>query len=121
MLRLNNYYCEKCEIDRLKVVDMSTGNCVCAKRHYLDISQDMCQPCRYDCMTCSQAERCQTCDNEMLQTKRRLNANGRCECPSTGFYDDATSENIVCQKCDSKCLTCNGPRPHDCLSCAPEK
>ena len=45
-------FCDKCDIDKLKVVDTQSGNCVCAKRHYLDISADSCQPCNYDCMTC---------------------------------------------------------------------
>lgn len=61
------------------------------------------------------------CDNNLLQTKRRLSNTGRCDCPSTGFYDDRDSENIVCQKCNSGCLTCNGPKYHDCLSCTPDK
>ena len=72
-------------------------------------------------MTCSQSNRCLTCDNNLLQTKRKLGPNGKCVCPPTGFYDDRNAEDIVCQKCHSKCLTCNGPRAHDCLSCAPDK
>ena len=31
---LDNIYCEKCDIEKLKVVDTSTGQCVCANRHY---------------------------------------------------------------------------------------
>lgn len=104
-------------MQKLKIVDTNTGDCVCAKRHYLDLVQDLCKPCNYDCMTCSLPDKCLTCDNNLLQTKRRLNSLGRCECPMYGFYDDKNSEDIVCQKCDSKCLTCNGPRAHDCLSC----
>lgn len=46
---------------------------------------------------------------------------GRCECPSVGFYDNNEAEDIVCQKCDPKCLTCNGSRPHDCVTCSTNK
>lgn len=104
-------------MDKLKVVDVNTGDCVCARRHFLDASQDTCKPCSYDCMTCSQIDKCLTCDNSLLQTKRKLNNIGRCDCPSVGYYDDKASEDIVCQKCSSKCLTCNGPHLHDCISC----
>lgn len=109
--------CDQCNIDKLKVIDPQSNLCVCAKRHYLDIAADTCKPCRYDCMTCNGPDACLTCDNALLQTKRKLNNSGKCICPSTGFYDDKNAENIVCQKCSSKCLTCNGPRAFDCLTC----
>lgn len=105
----------------MKIVDPSTDDCICAKRHYLDNQQDLCKPCSYDCMTCNQNNKCLTCDNNLLQTKRKLNLMGRCECPSVGFYDNNEAEDIVCQKCDPKCLTCNGSRPHDCVTCSTNK
>lgn len=64
-------------------------------------------------MTCSSEHQCDTCDNDLLQTKRTKNANGRCVCPF-GYYDNSEKEDIVCQKCDQSCLTCNGPFSHDC-------
>lgn len=109
-------FCDKCDIDKLKVVDYQSGQCVCAKRHYLDSLADSCLPCGYDCMTCEKG-RCLTCDNSLLQTKRILSPEGRCKCPVIGYYDDKVNEDIVCQKCDSKCLTCSGPKPHNCLTC----
>ena len=75
-------------MDKLKVVDPNTFNCVCANRHYLDAIQDTCKPCRYDCMSCNSADQCLTCDNSLMQTKRRLTPAGKCLCPSVGFYDD---------------------------------
>lgn len=72
-------------------------------------------------MTCDSADKCLTCDNSLLQTKRKLSSTGRCECPVQGYYDDKASEDIVCQKCSSKCVTCDGPRDHDCLTCLPNK
>lgn len=72
-------------------------------------------------MTCSSSTQCLTCDNSLMQTKRRLTAGEKCECPAVGFYDDKAAENIVCQKCSPKCLTCNGPRDFDCLTCSPTK
>lgn len=114
-------FCDKCDIDKLKVVDPDTGLCSCAKRYYLDSAADTCRPCSYDCMTCSSGDKCLTCDNSLQQSKRKLNSAGRCECPLTGYYDDKSAENIICQKCDSRCLTCNGPKPHDCLTCEPMK
>lgn len=110
-------FCDRCEIDKLKVVDTQSGQCVCAKRHFLDKSVDTCKPCNYDCMTCDSSTRCLTCDNNMLQTKRVLAIDGRCKCPSIGYYDDKNAEDIVCQKCNPKCLTCDGPLLHDCLTC----
>lgn len=71
-------YCDKCDVQKLKVVDVDTGNCVCAKRHFLDSNVDSCKPCSYDCMTCTTVNRCLTCDNSLLQTKRRLNSASRC-------------------------------------------
>ena len=65
-------------MDKLKVVDSDTNTCVCAKRHFLNSSQDLCKPCSYDCMTCSSADRCLTCDNALLQTKRKLSSLGKC-------------------------------------------
>lgn len=111
-------FCDLCSIEQLKVVDPSSGNCVCAARHYLDTVKNICQPCGYDCMTCSQADKCLTCDNSMLQTKRKLTNTGRCECPAVGYYDNKAAEDIVCQSCHTKCLTCNGPYIHDCLTCS---
>ncbi len=69
-------------------------------------------------MTCDSFDRCLTCDNNLFQTKRKMNEVNRCSCPPIGYFDDRKSENIVCQKCSPKCLTCNGPRDFDCLSCA---
>lgn len=103
------------------MVDLNTQSCVCAKRHYLDEREDVCRPCSYDCMTCDSFNRCLTCDNNLFQTKRKISEMGRCLCPLIGFYDDKASENIVCQKCSPKCLTCNGARDFDCLSCSPLK
>lgn len=119
--RFFNTYCETCSIDSLKVIDPKNSTCICANRHYLDQSSDTCKPCRYDCMTCSNFDQCLVCDNDLLQTKRKLQSNGKCECPLISYYDDKSSENIVCQKCSPKCNTCNGPRDFDCLSCAAAK
>lgn len=116
--RLLNIYCDVCSMDKLKVVDPVTSSCVCASRHFLDSAQDTCKPCRYDCMTCSSADQCLTCDNNLMQTKRKLSSAGKCDCPATGFYDDKIAENIVCQKCSVKCLTCDGPRDFDCRTCS---
>lgn len=114
-------FCDKCDIDKIKVVDVQSGKCVCARRHYLEISSDSCKPCSYDCMTCDNSYRCLTCDNNLLQTKRVMASDGRCRCPAVGFYDDKSNEDIVCQKCDDGCFTCKGPKPHDCLTCSKDK
>lgn len=50
-----------------------------------------------------------------------MNNQGRCTCPSIGYYDNPVLEDIVCQKCDKMCRTCDGPRPHDCLTCDADK
>lgn len=114
-------FCDRCDVEKIKVVDIDTGLCVCAKRYFLDSAADICRPCSYDCMTCNSAEKCLTCDNSLMQSKRKLNSSNNCECPSVGYYDDRSAENIICQKCDQRCLTCNGPKPHDCLTCVPAK
>lgn len=71
-------FCDRCDIDKIKVVDVNSGMCVCAKRYFLDSPADACKPCRYDCMTCTTSNKCLTCDNNLLQTKRKLNSNGVC-------------------------------------------
>lgn len=81
-------FCDACNIEQLKVVDPNTGTCVCAARHYLDLGRNTCLPCSYDCMTCNQKDVCLTCDNSLLQTKRRISSNGRCDCPAIGYYDN---------------------------------
>lgn len=81
-------FCDRCEIDKIKVVDVQTGKCVCAKRHYLESNSDSCKPCSYDCMTCDSSYRCLTCDNSLLQTRRTLGYDGKCKCPIIGYYDD---------------------------------
>lgn len=53
-----------------------------------------------------------------METRRVINDQGRCVCPSVGYYDNSALEDIVCQKCDPSCRTCNGPRAHDCTSCS---
>lgn len=67
-----NKFCDKCEVEELKVVDPDFGTCVCAKRHFLVQTSNMCQACRYDCFSCNRADTCLTCDNSFLQTKRKL-------------------------------------------------
>ncbi len=114
----NNIYCDRCDIQKLKVIDPISFTCVCAIRYYLNTSGDNCLPCSYDCMTCNTGNKCLTCDNALLQTNRKLNNNGKCICPAVGYYDDVNAQNIVCQKCSSKCVTCDGPRDNDCLTCA---
>lgn len=99
------------------MVDPFTRECVCATRHYLNHLTDICEPCSYDCFTCSIGTRCLTCDNDNMETRRVINDQGKCVCPSVGYYDNSVLEDIVCQKCDSSCRTCNGPRAHDCTSC----
>ena len=61
-------------------------------------------------MTCTDSDKCLSCDNSLMHTKRKLNNLGRCLCPSTGFYDDVNAQNVVCQKCNRDCLRCNGPK-----------
>jgi hypothetical protein len=39
-------------------------------------------------MSCDRTNRCLTCDNSLMQTKRILNIDGACQCPSLGYYDD---------------------------------
>lgn len=50
-------------------------------------------------MTCDRVDRCLTCDNTLLQTKRKIGMDGKCACPLIGYYDDKYSEDIICQKC----------------------
>lgn len=76
--RLDSLYCDICSIDKLKIIDPVSSTCVCASRHFLDSTQDTCKPCRYDCMSCDSGSRCLTCDNSLLQTKRKLSSNGKC-------------------------------------------
>lgn len=71
-------YCDRCEVEKIKVVDTISGLCVCAKRYFLDSAADTCRACSYDCMTCNGVDKCLTCDNTMLQTKRKLTSAGRC-------------------------------------------
>jgi hypothetical protein len=71
-------YCDKCDIDQLKVIDPQTNLCVCAKKHYFDVIVNSCLPCRYDCMSCDRNNKCLTCDNSLLQTKRVFTSDGFC-------------------------------------------
>ena len=86
--RPDNQYCDKCSVDKLQVVDPDTLACRCAKRHYWNATQDTCMPCPYDCYTCTRGDQCATCDSPLMQTGRKMNAQGRCACPAVGFYDN---------------------------------
>ncbi|XP_036749343.2 proprotein convertase subtilisin/kexin type 5 isoform X5 [Manis pentadactyla] len=75
-----------------------------------------CQPCHRFCATCAGAgaDGCINC------TEGYFMEDGRCvQSCSISYYFDHSSENGYksCKKCDSSCLTCNGPGFKNCTSC----
>lgn len=75
-----------------------------------------CQPCHRFCSTCAGAgaDGCINC------TEGYFMEEGRCvQSCSISYYFDHSSENghKSCKKCDTSCLTCNGPGFKNCTSC----
>ncbi|XP_032146778.1 proprotein convertase subtilisin/kexin type 5 isoform X1 [Sapajus apella] len=75
-----------------------------------------CQPCHRFCATCAGAgaDGCINC------TEGYFMEDGRCvQSCSISYYLDHSSENGYksCKKCDTSCLTCNGPGFKNCTSC----
>uniref|UniRef100_A0A8C6F9P2 Proprotein convertase subtilisin/kexin type 5 n=1 Tax=Monodon monoceros TaxID=40151 RepID=A0A8C6F9P2_MONMO len=75
-----------------------------------------CQPCHRFCATCAGAGAggCINC------TEGYFMEDGRCvQSCSISHYFDHSSENGYksCKKCDTSCLTCNGPGFKNCTSC----
>ncbi|KAM4877564.1 proprotein convertase subtilisin/kexin type 5 isoform 1-T1 [Thomomys bottae] len=75
-----------------------------------------CQPCHRFCATCAGAgaDGCINC------TEGYFMEEGRCvQSCSISYYLDRSSENTYksCRKCDTSCLTCNGPGFKNCTSC----
>ncbi|XP_004591833.2 proprotein convertase subtilisin/kexin type 5 isoform X2 [Ochotona princeps] len=75
-----------------------------------------CQPCHRFCATCAGAgaDGCTNCIEGYFME------DGRCvQSCSISHYSDHTSENgqKFCKRCDTSCLTCNGPGFKNCTSC----
>ncbi|XP_069891868.1 proprotein convertase subtilisin/kexin type 5 isoform X2 [Dipodomys merriami] len=75
-----------------------------------------CQPCHRFCATCAGAgaDGCINCTEGYFMEERRC-----VQSCSISYYLDHSSENAYksCRKCDTSCLTCNGPGFKNCTSC----
>lgn len=75
-----------------------------------------CQPCHRFCATCAGAG----ADGCIKCTEGYFMEDGRCvQSCSISYYFEHSSENGYksCKKCDTSCLTCNGPGFKNCTSC----
>jgi len=85
---------------------------ICASVYWFSDNSSMtCKNCLYDCLTCTNDTKCETCDLNV--SYRQLNSSSRCV-PIAGYYDDGTSN--VAKPCAGSCVTCVSPGT-SCLSC----
>ncbi|KAL4486105.1 hypothetical protein ABPG72_012158 [Tetrahymena utriculariae] len=98
--------CNSCE---------DTKTCIdCIANFFLN-SDNTCQKCYLNCLTCNGANlnQCLTCQNDLI-----LKSDNSCGCNSGQFIDISNKNSIKCNKCDSTCLECQGSQPNQCLSCS---
>jgi hypothetical protein len=75
---------------------------ICPDYYYPDLSNNLCQPCYYTCLTCSTSSLCTSCDP---LTNRHLNTNACL--PDQGYFDNGTINSVPCSLAISDCLVCN--------------
>ena len=73
-----------------------------------------CTDCSIHCLTCRNSVNCLSCDSQTFLIVEAEKCVSRELCP-IGTYGDELYR--VCKKCDSSCLTCQGPSSSDCLTC----
>jgi proprotein convertase subtilisin/kexin type 5 len=109
--------CQFCDISKYQVPNKNKSECVCANQNYVDIVTKECKPCDYSCLVCNDSSKCLICSSPLYLTYRSLATDNKsCLCDQN-YYDDKINRNIICQKCHSSCLTCNGPFQYDCMTC----
>lgn len=94
---------------------------VCPDGMYED-SKGKCQDCRSTCETCTESNTCETCPSTRIYM-RLPDKTCQSSCSEVGYFKadyNKDSSTLLCQQCDSKCYTCDGPDQNDCLSCSDE-
>ncbi|KAJ8347152.1 hypothetical protein SKAU_G00285530 [Synaphobranchus kaupii] len=92
------------------------GHCrlSCPPGHYPDPRERTCEPCHSTCRTCTD-QGFLACDS--CPVGYRLSG-GMCESPCImGQYPVFESATLRCERCDSSCLTCEGPSSYNCTLC----
>jgi proprotein convertase subtilisin/kexin type 5 len=76
-------------------------------------ADDECKPCPYNCRTCSDAETCITCYENVNRGPETAN----CPC-FDGYFENA---NLTCEVCHFKCGKCD-ETAHNCIEyCAADR
>lgn len=93
---VENGWCLQCHPECLGCVS-HPQNCIACPTNtsFLDgsLGINICTACLPPCITCASSRECTSC--------------------TAGFF----LSNALCSRCDSSCLTCNGPSDSNCLSC----
>ncbi|CAD8066053.1 unnamed protein product [Paramecium sonneborni] len=104
-INCQTYGCSQCKsspVDCLICKDNSllpAQQCLnCAINQYLD-SEYSCQPCKWNCQTCEDADQCLTCPINVNRYDDPIN---KCPCQN-GYYDNGVA---LCVQCDWRCETC---------------
>ncbi|KAJ8285410.1 hypothetical protein GJAV_G00026500 [Gymnothorax javanicus] len=92
------------------------GRCYpsCPDGYYADTRSGTCERCHPTCQTCAGEGPldCQSCFMGYFFL------NGICESDCMmGEYAAAVSPSLQCEHCDSSCVDCKGPGPHNCTMC----
>jgi hypothetical protein len=87
---------------------------ICAPGYFLNSKTSLCEACTLPCLNCTvQNDFCTSCSHGLLVQKNKC-----VEKCSDGYYMTAdSSNNYVCQPCDSSCKTCN-ESANKCLTCS---
>lgn len=113
----NASFCTRCDPQgKNKYLLESQGICYqsCPEGYYNRLSSilSVCLPCQSSCQTCGNIRQCLSCPTNLY-----LNSTSSLcqECDiEDGFFIDSDS---TCSHCHPKCLTCEGTKRDNCLSC----
>ena len=126
-------YCESCLLGKTAL----SGSCVdiCRSDQYRDTTANLCKNCHSECLTCSGAlfNNCLTCGPNLYFDEDLKTCKSSCIEPKLGFQSGAVKKCVIscpspyfayaasrtCELCHNDCLTCNGLKNTDCLTCKP--
>ncbi len=78
--------------------------------------EKICEKCDYKCESCHSEKICLSCKDGFLHNPYTKECKDYCDKGFIPFEDKKFKNNIICEKCDSKCNTCEGSL-ENCTSC----
>ncbi|KAL4474833.1 hypothetical protein ABPG74_001529 [Tetrahymena malaccensis] len=112
----NETDCLECYGDLSKNLNRECVKCDTYNGFYVNMDNKQCLPCTINCQQCTgpDIEQCTLCSQGL---SLKLNKAGKQICEKCDISEGYFIEGAKCSKCNSECLTCNGPQKDQCLSC----